>query len=176
MFGAKYVDLIYPDEPSRATYFGRCRAAVAQRQHRGEHRLPEPRRACLDKIDPAKLNAVLDRAGGRRARPGRAHRRGHHRRQPGAAGDSIRGWTPCSRTGARSRDSADAYSAAAHDILATLDAASTTSATDHHPCGRSGCVAAQHDRILRQPASTYWRPTATIWYGRSTCCSQPLTC
>ena len=49
-FGAKYVDLIYPDKPSPTATSRRGGVAVAQCQHRGEHGLPEPV-GVLDQID-----------------------------------------------------------------------------------------------------------------------------
>ena len=80
-----------------------------------------------DRPGQAQQHAV--RAGRRRARPGRADRSGHHRRQPGAARtQSAQGDDP-RRTGGRSRASATPTALRPQDILTMLDAASTTSAT-----------------------------------------------
>ena len=141
-FGAKYVDLIYPERPSPQRLAAGAVLRVAQRQHRSQHGLPEPRRrAAPDR--PAKLNAVLtafaevcaDRVNAS-ARPPPPPTMFCWR--------STRAATRSGGTGARSRQFSDTYGAAAQDILATLDAASTTSHDHHQPQDAAGCVAAQH--------------------------------
>ncbi len=85
IFGAKFVDLVYPDQPSPQ----RLKSAgdqVAQRHHRGEHRLRQPgRRAGQDRYRQAQRGALG--AGRRCPRAGRAHRSGHDRCQSGTPGD-----------------------------------------------------------------------------------------
>ena len=48
------------------------------------------------------------------------------------------------------KDFNDAYSGAAHDILTVLNAASTTSATDHQSRQAAGCLAAGHYWVIEQ--------------------------
>ena len=84
----------------------------------------------LNQIDPAKLNAVLVRAGRRRARP-RASEIGEAITD---ANQVLLAINPRTRDDPRRicaslKGFSDTYGAAAHDILAVLDAASTTSTT-----------------------------------------------
>lgn len=127
VFGAKYVDLVYPRQPSvkRLT----AGAVLASRNVSTEvNTVFENLVDLLHHIDPAKLNAVLtawaDAVRGRGPRMGEAITGANQLLQtvnplmPAAQRDwqSLKGF-------------ADAYSGAAQDIVATLAAASTTSST-----------------------------------------------
>lgn len=126
-FGAKYVDLIYPDNPSpRRLAAG---AMLVSRNVGTEvNTVFENLVGLLNRIDVAKLNAVLtalaDGVRGQGQRIGEATTDASqvlaaiNPRMDTVAADwrSFKGFS-------------DAYGAAAGDILATLDAASTTSTT-----------------------------------------------
>ena len=130
-FGAKYVDLIYPQLPSPKRLA--AGAVLHSRNVSTEvNTVFENLVSLLDRIDVSKLNAVLsalsDGLRGQGQRIGEATTdanqvlRAVNDRTDNLAGDwrSFKGFS-------------DTYGAAAHDILATLDAASTTSTTitDH---------------------------------------------
>ena len=126
-FGAKYVDLIYPDDPSPQRLS--AGTVLTSRNVSTEvNTVFENLSKLITKLDPVKLNATLTalaegcaaRANGS-ARPPPTPTRSCWR--------SIRAWTPSPRTGVRCKAFADAYSAAAQDILTILDSASTTSTT-----------------------------------------------
>lgn len=126
-FGAKYVDLIYPENPSPKRLAAGA-VLVSRNVSTEVNTVFQNLVGVLKQIDPAKLNAVL-----------------------GAFADGVRGQGE--RIGAATTDAnqvllainprmgtvqqdfrslkgfSDAYSAAAHDILDTLNAASTTSST-----------------------------------------------
>ncbi|MEM6110538.1 MCE family protein [Mycobacterium sp. 050272] len=126
-FGAKYVDLIYPDNPSP-------KRLVAGQVLRSRNVSTEVNTVfenlvgVLQQIDVAKLNATLtalaDGVRGQGPRIGEATT---------AANQVLLALNPRMDTVAQDWRSFkgfnDAYSAAAQDILATLNAASTTSAT-----------------------------------------------
>ncbi len=126
-FGAKYVDLIYPDKPSPRR-LGAGAMLVARNVSIEVNTVFENLVKLLKRIDVAKLNAVLtalaDGVRGQGPRMGQAITDASqvlaaiNPRMDTLAADwrSFKGFS-------------DAYSAAASDILATLDAASTTSAT-----------------------------------------------
>ena len=57
-FGAKYVDLIVPPDASPAAAQAGFGGALAQRDRRGQHGVPEPA-GVVQSIDPAKLNSIL---------------------------------------------------------------------------------------------------------------------
>jgi phospholipid/cholesterol/gamma-HCH transport system substrate-binding protein len=130
-FGAKYVDLIYPDHPSPKRL---AAGAVLRSRNVGTevNTVFDNLVGLLQQIDVSKLNAVLtalaDGVRGRGQRMGEAITDANqvlqavNPRMDTVAADwrSFKGFS-------------DAYSAAAQDILATLDAASTTSTTvtDH---------------------------------------------
>jgi phospholipid/cholesterol/gamma-HCH transport system substrate-binding protein len=127
IFGAKYVDLVYPDEPSSEHISA---GAVLQSQNVSTevNTIFQNLVDVLDKIDPPKLNAVLtavaDAVRGRGERVGEATTAASHilsEINP-RMGHMQQDWRSL-------RDASDAYSAAAQDILATIDAFSTTSAT-----------------------------------------------
>jgi phospholipid/cholesterol/gamma-HCH transport system substrate-binding protein len=130
-FGAKYVDLIYPEKPSlqRLT----SGAVLHSRNVSTEvNTVFENLVDVLHQIDPAKLNAVLtaiaDGVRGQGERMGAAIT---------GATESLLAINPRMDTMQQDWRSlkgfSDAYSGAAQALLATLDAASTTSATitDH---------------------------------------------
>jgi phospholipid/cholesterol/gamma-HCH transport system substrate-binding protein len=127
VFGSKYVNLIYPDDPSpkRLT----AGAVLPSRNVSTEvNTVFQNLVSLLDQIDVAKLNAVLtalaEGAGGQGQRIGEATT---------AANQVLLAVNPRMDTIGQNWRSfkgfSDAYAAAAHDILATLDAASTTSTT-----------------------------------------------
>ena len=85
-FGAKYVDLLTPDDPSPKRLDGW--GSVKSRNVSTEvNTVFQNLVGVLNQVDVSKLNAVLTAlADGFRGK-GEADRRGHHRRQPGADGD-----------------------------------------------------------------------------------------
>jgi phospholipid/cholesterol/gamma-HCH transport system substrate-binding protein len=126
-FGAKYVDLIYPDNPSpqrlRAGQILQSRNVSTEVNTVFENLV-----GVLHEIDVAKLNATLtalaDGVRGQGPRIGEA---------TSAADEVLQALNPRMDTVAQDWRSfkgfTDAYDAAAQDILATLNAASTTSGT-----------------------------------------------
>ncbi|RWA19488.1 hypothetical protein MELE44368_20720 [Mycolicibacterium elephantis DSM 44368] len=130
-FGAKYVDLIYPDDPSPQRLS--AGAVLKSRNVSTEvNTVFENVLAVLDRIDPSKLNAVLtavaDGVRGQGERMGQATT---------DANQVLLAWNDRADTVHRNWRSFtafnEAYAAAAQDILRILDAASTTSTTlsDH---------------------------------------------
>ena len=126
-FGAKYVDLIYPDDPSPARLS--AGAVLLSRNVTTEvNTVFENLVGLLDQIDPAKLNAVLGALSegfrGQGERIGQAIT---------DANQVLLAVNPRSETIRRDwralKGFSDAYGAAADDIVAVLDAASTTSST-----------------------------------------------
>jgi phospholipid/cholesterol/gamma-HCH transport system substrate-binding protein len=126
-FGAKYVDLICPDKPSPRR-LGAGATLVARNVSIEVNTVFENLVRLLHRIDVAKLNAVLtalaDGVRGQGPQMGRAIT---------DASQVLAAINPRMDTMAADWRSfkgfSDAYSAAASDILSTLDAASTTSAT-----------------------------------------------
>jgi len=127
VFGAKYIDLIYPDAPSSQRLADG--AVLLSRNVTTEvNTVFENLVGLLDQIDPAKLNAVLGALSegfrGQGERIGQAIT---------DANQVLLQLNPRSETIRRDWRSlkgfSDAYGPAAHDIVAVLDAASTTSAT-----------------------------------------------
>lgn len=130
-FGAKYVDLIYPDQPSPKRL---AAGAVLRSRNVGTevNTVFDNLVGLLQQIDVSKLNAVLtalaDGVRGRGQRMGEAI---------SDANSVLQAINPRMDTVAADWNSfkgfSDAYAAAAKDILTTLDAASTTSTTitDH---------------------------------------------
>ena len=99
-FGAKYVDLIYPDDPSpQRLSAGRC--CMSRNVSTEVNTVFENLVGLLDQIDPAKLNAVLTALAegfrGQGERIGQAITDA----QSSAAGKSIRAVRRFARTGAR---------------------------------------------------------------------------
>jgi phospholipid/cholesterol/gamma-HCH transport system substrate-binding protein len=126
-FGAKYVDLISPDTPSRARLA--AGAHLASRNVSTEvNTVFQNLVDVLHQVDPPKLNSVLtalaDGVRGQGQRIGEATT---------AANDVLLALNPRSETMRRDWHSfgqfSKTYAAAAQDIVHTLDAASTTSQT-----------------------------------------------
>jgi phospholipid/cholesterol/gamma-HCH transport system substrate-binding protein len=127
VFGAKYVDLIYPDAPSKRRLS--AGAVLHSRNVSTEvNTVFQNLVGLLDQIDPAKLNAVLSAFaqgfGGQGDRIGQAIT---------DANQVLTELNPRSETVRKDWQSlegfSDAYGAAAHDIVSILDTASTTSVT-----------------------------------------------
>jgi phospholipid/cholesterol/gamma-HCH transport system substrate-binding protein len=126
-FGAKYVDLIYPDKPSSTRL---AAGAVIQSENISTevNTVFQNLTGVLQQIDPAKLNGVLSAlAEGLRGQGdtlGRAISDGN---------EVLQQLNPRSETVRRDFQSlkgfSNTYSAAAQNIVTVLDAASTTSAT-----------------------------------------------
>ncbi|MHA7662709.1 MCE family protein [Mycolicibacterium sp. HS_4_1] len=127
VFGAKYVDLIYPQSPSRQ----RLSAGTILRSANVTvevNTIFQNLVSIIDKVDPAKLNAVLsalaDGVRGQGQAIGQATT---------DANEVLLALNPRMDTVAEDfrslRGFADTYGAAAQDLLATLKAATTTSAT-----------------------------------------------
>ena len=127
VFGAKFVDLVYPSDPSPQ----RLKAGqvlVSRNVSVEVNTVFENVVGVLDQIDPAKLNSVLSAlAEGVRGKGDRIGAATTDANQVFLAlnprSETVRAdWQAL-------RDFSDTYSVAAQDILATLDAASTTSVT-----------------------------------------------
>ena len=127
VFGAKFVDLVYPSDPSPQ----RLEAGQVLRSRNVSvevNTVFENVVGVLEQIDPAKLNSVLsalaDGVRGKGDRIGQATT---------DANQVLLALNPRSETVRADwqalRDFSDTYSVAAQDILATLNAASTTSVT-----------------------------------------------
>jgi phospholipid/cholesterol/gamma-HCH transport system substrate-binding protein len=126
-FGAKYVDLIYPDDPSPERL---AAGTVIQSQNVSTevNTVFQNLTDVLDKIDPAKLNAVLSAfAQGLR---GQGDQIGQGITDANQVLTALNARSDTIRTDWQAvKGFADTYSAAAPAILKTLDAASTTSTT-----------------------------------------------
>jgi phospholipid/cholesterol/gamma-HCH transport system substrate-binding protein len=127
VFGAKYIDLIYPDDPSAQRLA--AGAVLMSRNITTEvNTVFENLVGLLDQIDPAKLNAVLGALSegfrGQGDRIGQAITDANQvLLQINPRSETIReDWRAL-------KGFSDAYGPAAHDIVSVLDAASTTSAT-----------------------------------------------
>ena len=84
VFGAKFVDLVFPGDPSSQRLAAGQVLKSTQRQHRGQYGVRE--RCCRaghDRPGQAQQHPVRTRR--RRPWTGRTDRSGHHRRQPGSA-------------------------------------------------------------------------------------------
>ncbi len=86
VFGAKYVDLIYPDDPSPQRLAGRPGDLLSRNVTVEANTVFQNLVDVLDQIDPAKLNGTLSALADGVRGQGAADRAGHHRRQPGSAG------------------------------------------------------------------------------------------
>lgn len=130
-FGGKYVDLIYPDEPSQRRLA--AGAVLASRNVSTEvNTVFENLVGLLDQIDPAKLNAVLGAfSEGLR---GQGERMGEAISGANQVLSELNSRSETIRQDWRSLQGvSDTYAAAADDIISVLEAATTTSATisDH---------------------------------------------
>jgi phospholipid/cholesterol/gamma-HCH transport system substrate-binding protein len=127
VFGAKYVDLVYPSDPSSQ----RLAAGAVLKSDNVSievNTVFENLTELLDKVDPAKLNGILSAlAEGVR---GQGDRIGEATTSLNEVLQQLNPRAEAIRADFRSLQGfADTYSAAAQNILTTLDAASVTSAT-----------------------------------------------
>jgi len=126
-FGAKYVDLIYPDDPSpqRLTAGG---VIASQNVSTEVNTVFQDLVGVLHQIDPAKLNAVLTAlAEGVR---GQGERIGEATTDANQVLQALNPRAKAVRADWRAlKGFSDTYAAAAHNILTVLDAASTVSTT-----------------------------------------------
>jgi phospholipid/cholesterol/gamma-HCH transport system substrate-binding protein len=127
VFGAKYVDLVYPSNPSKQRL---AAGAVLKSDNVSKevNTVFENLTELLDKIDPAKLNGILSAlAEGVR---GQGDRIGEATTSLNEVLQQLNPRAEVIRADFRSLQGfADTYSAAAQNILTTLDAASVTSRT-----------------------------------------------
>ncbi|MCG7610260.1 MCE-family protein MCE3A [Mycolicibacterium sp. (ex Dasyatis americana)] len=132
VFGAKYVDLVYPDQPSSS----RLAAGAVLRSRNVTTEVNTVFGNLVDllhQIDPAKLNAVLTAlADGVR---GQGERIGQATTDANTVLAELNPRNETLRTDWQSLQAfSDTYGAAAADIVSTLDAVSTSSATiSSHP-------------------------------------------
>jgi phospholipid/cholesterol/gamma-HCH transport system substrate-binding protein len=126
-FGAKYVDLIYPSDPSPQ----RLQAGAQIETHNVSTEVNtvfQNLTSILKQIDPAKLNAVLSALG--EGLRGEGPTIGQAITDANQVLPALNSRSDAVRRGWRSlKGVSDTYSAAAENIVAVLDAASTTSAT-----------------------------------------------
>jgi phospholipid/cholesterol/gamma-HCH transport system substrate-binding protein len=126
-FGAKYVELVYPEDPSPQRLSA---GAVLQSQNvtTEVNTVFQNLVGIIQKVDPAKLNAVLTAlAQGVR---GQGERIGEATTDANQVLLQLNPRSEAARADWRALQGfSETYSAAAQDILATLSAASTTSAT-----------------------------------------------
>jgi phospholipid/cholesterol/gamma-HCH transport system substrate-binding protein len=131
IFGAKYVDLIYPDRPS-AQHISAGAVLQSRNVSTEVNTIFQNLVDVLNKVEPPKLNAVLsamaDAVRGRGDRIGQATTAANH-----VLGEINPRMGTVQQDWRSLKGATDAYSAAARNILATIDAFSTTSATitDH---------------------------------------------
>jgi len=127
VFGAKYVDLIYPDDPSPARLS--AGAVLLSRNVTTEvNTVFESLVGLLDQIDPAKLNAVLGALS--QGFRGQGERVGQAITDANQVLLAINPRSETIREDWRAlKGFSDAYGAAANDIVAVLNAASSTSST-----------------------------------------------
>ncbi|MGE0215601.1 MCE family protein [Mycolicibacterium sp.] len=127
VFGAKYVDLIYPDKPSSAPLA--AGAVLVSRNVTTEvNTVFESLVGLLDRIDPAKLNAVLGALS--QGFRGQGERIGEAITDANEALLQLNPRSETIRQDWRSlKEFSDAYAAAGADIVTVLDTASTTSST-----------------------------------------------
>lgn len=127
VFGAKYVDLIYPAEPS-STRLSAGKILKSQNTTTEVNTVFQNLVAVITKVDPAKLNAILSAfAEGVR---GQGERIGEATTGANQVLLALNSRNDAIAQNWRSfRAFNDSYGAAAQDILKVLDAASTTSAT-----------------------------------------------
>jgi len=127
IFGAKYVDLIYPEQPS-AQHISAGAVLQSRNVSTEVNTVFQNLVDVLDKIEPAKLNAVLtamaDAVGGRGERIGEATTAANH-----VLGEINPRMATVAADWRSLKGAADAYSGAAPDILGAVDAFSTTSST-----------------------------------------------
>ncbi|MGV0644659.1 MCE family protein [Mycolicibacterium holsaticum] len=126
-FGAKYVDLIVPDHPSRARLTA---GAVLQSRNVGTevNTVFDSLVGILDQVDVAKLNSVLTALS--EGVRGKGEKMGEATTDALQVLQAVNPRMDAVKENWRSfKGFSDAYGAAAQNIMATLDAAATTSAT-----------------------------------------------
>jgi phospholipid/cholesterol/gamma-HCH transport system substrate-binding protein len=127
VFGAKYVDLIYPDKPS-AQRLAAGAVLLSRNVTTEVNTVFENLVGLLDQIDPAKLNAVLGALS--EGFRGQGERLGQAITDANQVLLQINPRSETIRQDWRSlKGFSDAYGTAAADIVSVLDAASTTSTT-----------------------------------------------
>jgi phospholipid/cholesterol/gamma-HCH transport system substrate-binding protein len=126
-FGAKFVNLVYPDQPSSQRISAGA-VVVSSNTATEVNTVFQNLVQVLDQIDPAKLNAVLSAVS--QALRGQGQRIGEATTAANQVLLAVNPRMDTVREDLRSlKGVADTYSAAANDILATVNAATTTSAT-----------------------------------------------
>ena len=127
IFGAKYVDLVYPDNPS-ANHISAGAVLQSRNVTTEVNTVFEHLVSVLHQIDPPKLNAVLtavaDAVRGRGERIGEATTAANH-----VLGEINPRMDTVATDWHSLTAATDAYSGAAKDLLAAVDAFSTTSST-----------------------------------------------
>lgn len=127
IFGAKYVDLIYPEHPS-AQHVSAGAVLRSRNVSTEVNTVFQNLVGVLDKIDPPKLNAVLSAVAegvrGRGERMGQAITAANH-----VLTEVNPRMTTIQQDWRSAQGASDAYAAAAQDILKILEAFSTTSTT-----------------------------------------------
>ena len=173
VFGAKYVNLLYPSDPSPNRLVRGVGDQVPERQHRSQHRLPEPdRRAQEDRY--LQVERSTDRSG--RGLRGQGERFGEGIT---AGNETLKAINPRADTVRRDwqalKGFSDAYGAAAHDILTVLDAASTTSAAiSDNAEDSTRCWSAS--AVSLRAVSICWARARTTWSAPSTCSNRRRAC
>jgi phospholipid/cholesterol/gamma-HCH transport system substrate-binding protein len=126
-FGAKFVDLVYPSDPSSERL--RAGSVLHSTNTTTEtNTVFENLVAVLNEVDPPKLNAVLTAVAD--AVRGKGSTMGQAIRSAAEVTTALNAHQDSVDQNFRSlKGFSDTYSSAAHDIIATLDAAATTSTT-----------------------------------------------
>ena len=126
-FGAKYVDLTYPDDPSSQRLVA-GQTLLSRNVTTEVNTVFENLMGVLDQVDPAKLNSVLTAVAD--ALRGKGPAIGRQITDIDNVVTTLNSRTDTIRDGLQAAAAAsDAYTSAAPDIVRILDAASTTSAT-----------------------------------------------
>lgn len=127
LFGSKYVDLIYPEDPS--TQHLAAGAVLRSLNTTLEvNTVFQNLVTLLDQIDPAKLNSVLSAVN--EAVSGKGERIGQATEDTNAVLQQVIPRTETVREDLRAiRDVADVYSGVAQNIISVLDSVATTSTT-----------------------------------------------
>lgn len=127
VFGAKFVDLVYPDRPS-AQRLAAGAVLESTSVTTEVNTVFEDVVDLLEVVDPVELNAVLTAVAD--AVRGRGHRIGEATTDLAQVLTALNAHSDVFRADLRAFGSAaDTYASAAHDIVSVLDAASTTSST-----------------------------------------------
>ncbi len=174
IFGAKYVNLLYPTDPS-PNRLAAGQVIRSQNVSTEVNTVFQNLTDVLKKIDTSKLNASTDRSGRGPEGSGRAF---SDRASPRAT-RSLKEINPRADTVRRDfqalKGFSDAYGAAAHDILTVLDAASTTSTaiTDNAAtwtrCSSASPASPKAVSICSARARTTWSAPSTCSNRRRAC-------